>query len=101
MELEISASPRATWVWANTVEHAEELRKVLAASRCVASAATGRNSEARVLDLDMGVDGLNGLEALQRSGYTFRWHSGQHVLNRSSKLFGLAVADADEEVDIG
>lgn len=101
MELEISTSPRATWVWATDLDHAEELRKILTAARCAVSTAAGRNSEPRVLDIDIGVVALDGLEALQRSGYTFRWHAGQHELNRSTNLFGLAVADSNERVDRG
>jgi hypothetical protein len=96
MELEISTSPRATWVWADNVDQAEEVRKVLTSANCAVSSATGKNSEARVLDLDIGVNALSGLETLRDYGYTFRWHPGQYVLNRASTLFGLAVAETKE-----
>jgi hypothetical protein len=102
MELEVSTSPRATWVWAADIDQAVELRKLLTAADCAVSSATGRNSEPRVLDLDIGVEALTGLEFLSDSGYTFRWHPGQYALNRSPSLFGLEVAeahDSDETAD--
>lgn len=92
-ELELSTSPRATWVWAADVDEAEQLRGILTAAGCSPVAAAGGNAEPRVLDLDIGVVALDGLEALGRAGYTFRWHSGQSPLNRAPALYGVAVAD--------
>lgn len=104
MELELLTSPRATWVWTANLDQAMEVLGVLTAANCAVSSGTGKNSEARVLDLDIGVDALNGLETLRDSGYTFRWHPGQNVLNRASTLLGLAVAQprkTEEAADRG
>ncbi len=69
-------------------------------SSCAASSppaaavdAAGGNAEPRVLDLDIGVVALEGLEALGRADYTFRWHPGQSSLNRAPVLYGVTVAD--------
>jgi hypothetical protein len=92
-ELEVSTSPRATWVWAADVDEAEQLRGILTEAGCSPSDATGANAELRVLDLDIGVVALDALRALGRAGYTFRWHSGQSPLNRLPALYGVGVAD--------
>ena len=96
MELELSTSPRATWVWAADVEEAERVREILGAAGCSVHNASGRNSEPRVLDLDIGVDALAGLEALNDAGYSFQWHPDQSKLNRGPSLFGIAVREPRE-----
>ena len=97
MILDVSTSPRATWVWAPDVDQAQRLRDILTAAGCSVQNATGRNAEHRVLDLDIGVVALEGLEVLIAAGYSFRWHNDQHPLNRSSTIFGLPVVDAMPE----
>jgi hypothetical protein len=91
-ELELSTSPRATWVWAVDEDHARELRELLAAAGCSAYPAAGRNAEARVLDLDIGVVAADGLDALVVAGYSFRWSVQQADANRGSDLYGIPVA---------
>jgi hypothetical protein len=92
--LEISTSPRATWVWAADRGQAEELQTALSAAGHQVSAARGGNAESRTLDLDIGPVALDGLQFLLDSGYSFRWHPGQHPLNRAEHLFGIPVAAA-------
>jgi len=94
MELELSTSPRATWVWAGDEDQAELLRTSLNAAGCEASAARGGNAESRTLDLDIGVVALEGLQFLLDAGFSFRWHPGQHALNRAERLYGIPVAAA-------
>ena len=56
MQLELSTSPRATWVWAHNVEEAQRLSHILVAAGRSVSSAAGKNAEPRILDLDIGVD---------------------------------------------
>ena len=93
MQLELSTSPRATWVWARDTAVAQRLSDILAAAGRSVSAATGKNAEPRILDLDIGVDAADGLATLEEAGYSFRWHPAQRELNRGATLFGLAVTD--------
>jgi hypothetical protein len=93
MQLELSTSPRTTWVWAHDIAEAERLSDILTAAGRSVSAATGRNAEPRILDLDIGVEAADGLATLMEAGYSFRWHRTQHELNRGPTLFGLAVMD--------
>lgn len=94
MELELSTSPRATWVWATDEGQAQALRAALKAAGHEAAAAHGSNAESRTLDLDIGVSALEGLQFLLDAGYSFRWHPGQHPLNRAERLYGIPVAAA-------
>ena len=93
MQLEVSTSPRATWVWAADQRQAEALRASLTSAGHEATAARGGNAESRTLDLDIGVVALEGLQFLLEAGYSFRWHPGQHLLNRAERLFGIPVAE--------
>lgn len=54
MELEISTSPRATWVWAADERLAVKLRASLNAAGQEAAAARGGSAESRTMDLDIG-----------------------------------------------
>lgn len=93
MELELSTSPRSTWVWAADIDQVAALREILGPG---ARAAVGRNSEDRVLDLDIGVVAADALDALAAAGYSFRWHAEQqHPLNRTADIYGVPVAGAE------
>ncbi|NUU06427.1 hypothetical protein [Leifsonia sp. C5G2] len=93
-ELELSKSPRATWVWAADRDQAAKLETLLTSNGCQVSAARGENAEERTLDLDIGVVAMEGLESLQKAGYSFRWHPAQHPLDRTADLYGIPVASA-------
>ncbi len=93
MQLHISTSPRATWVWAPDAEVANRLQGILSEAGCSYSNAVGKHADNRILDLDIGVVALDGLNALADAGYTFRWHPKQHSLNRGSNLYGMSVSD--------
>lgn len=97
MELELSKSPRSTWVWAPDVDEAERLRVILTEARCSVYPSSGRNSEPRILDLDIGVDALEGLTTLAKAGYSFRWHESVSPLNRTPVLYGASVSPAEAE----
>jgi len=92
IELELSISPRATWVWAADKGQAETLRASLTAAGHEASAAHGGNAESRTLDIHIGATALEGLQFLLDAGYSFRWHPEQHPLNRAELLYGIPVA---------
>lgn len=94
-ELELSKSSRATWVWAADQDQAAKLQAHLVADGCQVSAARGENAEDRTLDLDIGVVAMQGLESLQKAGYSFRWHPGQHPLDRTADLYGVPVAGGE------
>lgn len=93
MLLEISTSPRSTWLWANDAEQAEQLRELLTAAGCEVYSAAGQNAEPRILDLDIGVVAGEGLMALAAEGYGFIWHHSQHVLNRGQTVLGVPIVD--------
>jgi hypothetical protein len=93
MKLEISTNPRATWVWAPNEAAAESLREILIAANCSFSPANGKNSETRVLDIDIGIVALEGLAALEIAGYSFHWHHTQHEFNRQPTLFGMKIKE--------
>lgn len=93
MELELSTSPRSTWVWfpdTHTLGLAED---ELTAAGCSVRRVVGIPGVERVLDIDIGVEALEGMLALDAAGYTFRWHESQHVMNRVDR-FGIAIADS-------
>lgn len=94
MELELSTSPRATWVWAHDTVEAERLRDILVAAGRSVSPAAGKNAEPRILDIDIGIDAADGLAALKEAGYSFCWHPSQHELNRGPILLGHSIAEA-------
>lgn len=94
-ELQLSKSPRATWVWAADRTQAAELQALLTASGCPMSAARGDGAEDCTLDLDIGVATMEGLECLLKAGYSFRWHPAQHPLDRTTDLYGVPVAGAE------
>jgi hypothetical protein len=94
MDLELSTSPRATWVWAPDVDQATALRGLLLNAGCDVSDARGGNAETRTFDINIGVDALDALEALRNAGYTFRWHTTQHALNRNPDCYGIPVSAA-------
>ena len=91
MKLEISTTSRATWIWAQNVAEAESLREILTAAQCSFSVPTGKNAEPRIFDLDIGIVAAEGLTALDRAGYSLRWHPTQHELNRQPTLLGLTI----------
>lgn len=94
MELELSTSPRATWVWAADEDEAKSVHALLTAAGCQVEPARGRNADTRTLDLDIGVVALEGLECLRDAGYSFRWHIAQHPLDRAEDLYGIPVEAA-------
>lgn len=93
MLLEVSTSPRSTWVWASDVDEAQQVRKILRTAGCEVYPAVGRNAEPRVLDLEIGVVAGEGLQALVEAGYSFLWHPTQHVLNRGATVLGVPVVE--------
>jgi hypothetical protein len=94
MELEISTSPRSTWVWAPDDAAAAEVRSALDAARQSWYPAEGRNSERRVTDLDIGVVAMEALGALADAGYTFRWHPVEAPWHSEEQIYGVPVGPA-------
>ncbi|MBX3196292.1 MAG: hypothetical protein KF727_14490 [Microbacteriaceae bacterium] len=92
--LAVSSSPRSTWVWAADEAAAAEVRAGLEAAGRSWWPAEGRNAEARVTDLDIGVDAAESLAVLVTAGYTFRWHESQYEMDRHPTLYGVDVGGA-------
>lgn len=92
-DLEVSSSPRSTWVWARNDAQAAQLLAILLAADCSVEPARGRNAESRVLDIDIGYEALGAFNVLAGAGYSFRWHPRQHELNRHSTFLGHEVVD--------
>ncbi len=98
-ELEISTSPRATWVWASDRGKAELLQTALYDAGHRVALARGGNTERRTLDLDIGAVALEGMQLLLDVGHSFRWHPGQHPLNSGRppvRNLGRSALDAIE-----
>lgn len=79
-ELQISTSPRATWVWAPDDATAERVR-ALTGGR---TATRGRERLRLVVDVDLGADALDACQRLAAAGFTFTWHADEPVLNRTN-----------------
>jgi DNA-binding XRE family transcriptional regulator len=105
MILEITSTPRETHVWAQTAQHAGQLRRELTDSGFLVLDADpweldqqslipeGEHLEfnpARVFDVSIGADANATLHALVDSGHTLTWHRWQTRLSR--KVWGVTVA---------
>ncbi|WP_216353887.1 hypothetical protein [Microbacterium sp. LEMMJ01] len=105
MDLEITATPRETLVWAPTAEAAHELRVRLADDGYLVRDADpwelqqlglvtdGDHLEfdpARILDVTIGPDANASLHALVDDGHTLLWHRWQ--TQRARKVWGVPVA---------
>lgn len=75
-------------------DQAAKLQALLTSNGCQVSAVRGENAEDRTLDLEIGVVAMEGLESLQKAGYSFRWHPAQYPLDRTPDLYGIPVAGA-------
>jgi hypothetical protein len=94
-ELQISTSPRSTWVWSPDEDTARRVQEMTG----------GRPAYRRgerldlVSDVDIGVTALATCGALAAEGFTFTWHESEHPLNRDNwprTLPGMpGVAKAD------
>lgn len=105
MELEITATPRETLVWAPSVEHATQLRRELVDSGYLVRDADpweldqlsiipeGEHLEfdpARILNIDVGADANASLQMLVDSGHVLFWHPWHPRPVR--KIWGVAVS---------
>jgi hypothetical protein len=79
-ELQISTSPRATWVWAPDEDTARQVREIAGGQPAY------RRGEllALVTDVDIGCVALETCEALAAAGFTFTWHESEHPLQRDN-----------------
>lgn len=94
VELEVSKSPRSTWVWAPGEASAAEVRAALEAAGHSWYRAEGRGSESRVTDIDIGGAAMDALAALASAGYTLRWHAVEAAGQPGDHLYGVPVAPA-------
>ena len=90
-ELQLSSSPRTTWLWAPDEDTARRVRKLVG----------GRPAYALplVTDIDIGVVALEACEALAAAGFTFAWHESEHPLNRHNWFCRLPGMPADFDTD--
>lgn len=95
-EVQISTSPRSTWVWAPDEASAQRVREITGGR----PASYRGDSLPLVTDIDIGVDALTACEALAAAGFTFSWHDSEHPLNREgwpSQLPGMPGASGRGE----
>lgn len=78
--LQISSSPRSTWLWAPDEAAVEAVRAVVGWG-----SVQHRGQELPlVMDIDIGVMALETCERLAAAGFTFTWHESEHPLNRDN-----------------
>jgi hypothetical protein len=84
-ELQVSSSPRATWLWARDEATARRVREITGSP-------TARRSGQElplVTDIDIGGQAMQTCEQLAAGGFTFTWHESEHPLNRVNWLGDL------------
>ncbi|HRN28193.1 MAG TPA: hypothetical protein PK781_09080 [Terrimesophilobacter sp.] len=106
MILDVTTSPRETLVWAPTVQDADDLRRSLVDSgRLVLEAVpweldffgvipAGERHEfdpARILNVEIGYEASEFLNALLDAGHELRWHPWQRDVNRAD-AWGVPIA---------
>lgn len=87
-DLQVSSSPRSTWLWAPDEDTAQRVREITGG----VPATRANTALPLVTDIDIGVDALGACEALAEAGFTFTWHHSEHPLNRDnwpSRLPGM------------
>ncbi|GIG40734.1 hypothetical protein [Cellulomonas phragmiteti] len=95
-ELQVTTSPRSTWLWAASDADAAEVRALLdAGAHFWVPAYRYGNEVARVTDVEIGATALDACETLTASGWVLRWHPDQHPLNRRNTLLGLPIAQPE------
>lgn len=89
--LQISSSPRSTWLWAPDQDTVGRVREVLGDW----SPVRHRGEELPlVMDIDICVMAYETCLKLAEAGFTFDWHESEHPLNRDnwpSQLPGMPV----------
>jgi hypothetical protein len=78
--VEISTSPRMTWLWAPDETTAQRIRTILGGAGTPAQ--RGGQPIPQVTDVGIGVAALEACETLAANGFTFAWHESVHPLNR-------------------
>lgn len=100
MELEVSTTPRETWLWAASSAEADRLRALLSAAGHVvlepdlpaASEEAKGYEPGRIIDIEIGATAADALDTVRAAGYTLRWHPRQASPNRGT-LFGELVPE--------
>ena len=95
--LQVSTTPRETWLWAPTAADAVRARAVLHAARCTVLAPTEDEAEMwilsattaaeafdadRIIDVEIGVTAFESMDTLVAAGYILQWHPRQQLRNR-------------------
>lgn len=92
-ELQVSTSPRMTWLWAPDEHAAQRVREITSGS----SATHRGEALALVTDVGIGVEALAACEELAKAGFTFTWHGSEHPATAgpatSARRFGANVLD--------
>ncbi|MFC7344503.1 hypothetical protein [Saccharopolyspora griseoalba] len=81
-EIQVSTSPRATWIWAPDEDIAQRVRAVSGGQPVQA-----RNKDlSLVTNVGIGVDALQACQSLASAGFSFSWHPDQHPWDRDGWL---------------
>lgn len=93
-DLQISTSPRMTWLWAPDTDTARLARSTLdAAGEYWQPAQRGREQLPLVTDVEIGVTALEACQTLEAAGFTFSWHEDQPGDNRGGWPASLTGVD--------
>lgn len=96
-DLQISTSPRMTWLWAQDTDTTHLTRSTLdAAGRYWQPAQRGRERLPLVTDVEIGVTALEACQTLASAGFTFSWHEDQAAENRDGWPASLPGMDNQE-----
>jgi len=94
--LEVTTSPRSTWLWAATVDAAAAVRALLDAHSMSWELPYRYGREVpQVTDVEIGVTAAEACEVLAEAGWTFRWHPDQEPLNRRETLRGVPISQSE------
>jgi hypothetical protein len=93
LSAEISISPRHTWIWVDSLEHAERLRALLDTLTVSWSPArNGHGHHPTATSIPAGRETFTALTALHTQGYRLQWHRSQSFHNRATHLNGIPVS---------
>jgi hypothetical protein len=87
----LSTTPRMTWVWAHDAHEVEAVHEILRRAGAVCEPASAYDEDVPfATDVSIGLEALEGLEALQSAGYRFTSHP-DYPSHGPDDLYGIPV----------